>query len=335
MASNTQPTYTYSALPTSSSIRLLGLPAFDPSEHVKTSTGEPLIRLTLETVDLDTNPKFTALPWHILVNGSHVSVSKSLYEFLRQLYPLSEDVNQPPSQGNRKTGLMAAVKEGVPIEVKNYLYGGADVNAADDQGRSALHYATARGDPRLVRLLVEVGADPSKVDEHRKTAVDYAEEEKVERVMDALRTPSRPKLIERKPPPWSLPNRHIWIDAVCINQGDIAKRNAQVAMMSRIYSQAACVLVWLGPHDSLTRLVHEQVWRICTCSDKAAFTDEDRAAFDKWFEQIHKQEPILPKREDRPDEDLDTVDVKANAIQNFFNRAWFQRVWVNPGVNVE
>lgn len=46
--------------------------------------------------------------------------------------------------------------------------------------------------------------------------------------------------------------RLFWIDAICINQQDIEERSHQVNMMKEIFSQAALVLVWLGPeeHDS-------------------------------------------------------------------------------------
>ncbi len=37
-----------------------------------------------------------------------------------------------------------------------------------------------------------------------------------------------------------------WIDAVCINQDDVAERNSQVALMRRIYASATKVQVWLG-----------------------------------------------------------------------------------------
>ncbi|KAF2461212.1 heterokaryon incompatibility, partial [Lineolata rhizophorae] len=40
--------------------------------------------------------------------------------------------------------------------------------------------------------------------------------------------------------------RILWVDAVCINQGNIAERDAQVRMMGDIYRMAARVLVWLG-----------------------------------------------------------------------------------------
>ncbi|KAG6359365.1 hypothetical protein INS49_012886 [Diaporthe citri] len=39
--------------------------------------------------------------------------------------------------------------------------------------------------------------------------------------------------------------RAIWIDAICINQADLAERSAQVLLMQHIYSMASGVVVWL------------------------------------------------------------------------------------------
>ncbi|QGI63959.1 hypothetical protein CEK26_007910 [Fusarium fujikuroi] len=39
----------------------------------------------------------------------------------------------------------------------------------------------------------------------------------------------------------------LWIDQICINQADNKEKGQQVAMMGRVYSSAAQVLVWLGP----------------------------------------------------------------------------------------
>ncbi|GKT61461.1 heterokaryon incompatibility protein [Colletotrichum tofieldiae] len=39
----------------------------------------------------------------------------------------------------------------------------------------------------------------------------------------------------------------IWIDAICINQADIAERSAQVGRMRDIYAAAWQVVIWLGP----------------------------------------------------------------------------------------
>ncbi|KAF5538624.1 HETEROKARYON incompatibility [Fusarium phyllophilum] len=40
--------------------------------------------------------------------------------------------------------------------------------------------------------------------------------------------------------------RIIWIDAICINQGDILEKGQQVQSMAEIYAKASCVVVWLG-----------------------------------------------------------------------------------------
>ncbi|KAH6956195.1 heterokaryon incompatibility protein-domain-containing protein [Fusarium avenaceum] len=42
------------------------------------------------------------------------------------------------------------------------------------------------------------------------------------------------------------PGTSYWIDAICINQKDIAERNRQVRIMHHIYSGAQTVVVWLG-----------------------------------------------------------------------------------------
>ncbi|KAH7137924.1 heterokaryon incompatibility protein-domain-containing protein [Dendryphion nanum] len=52
----------------------------------------------------------------------------------------------------------------------------------------------------------------------------------------------------------------IWVDAVCINQFDIAERSSQVALMAKLYSRAEIVHAWLGCDDDSTeafQLIHE------------------------------------------------------------------------------
>jgi hypothetical protein len=40
--------------------------------------------------------------------------------------------------------------------------------------------------------------------------------------------------------------RTLWVDALCINQTDLAERMHQVSLMGSIYGQASPVVVWLG-----------------------------------------------------------------------------------------
>jgi ankyrin repeat protein len=65
------------------------------------------------------------------------------------------------------TGMLAAVK---------YLVEelGADVNAADHEGKTALHHAAARGDNDMILYLVSKGANVKAVDREGRTTVDMA-----------------------------------------------------------------------------------------------------------------------------------------------------------------
>ena len=40
--------------------------------------------------------------------------------------------------------------------------------------------------------------------------------------------------------------RILWVDAICINQGDLGERSGQIGIMGQIYSRATRVLAWLG-----------------------------------------------------------------------------------------
>jgi hypothetical protein len=65
---------------------------------------------------------------------------------------------------------------------------------------------------------------------------------------DQLITPNSATLhIALKHLRYASKKRKIWIDAISINQADIAERNHQVAMRRKVYENAMRVIVWLGP----------------------------------------------------------------------------------------
>jgi ankyrin repeat protein len=64
-------------------------------------------------------------------------------------------------------GMLAGVKFLVEVA-------GADVNARDHEGNSAVHHAAARGDLEMVKYLVAKGADPLVVNREGQTTVDLA-----------------------------------------------------------------------------------------------------------------------------------------------------------------
>lgn len=90
---------------------------------------------------------------------------------------------------------------------------GFDPHEKDSQGLTAIDYATKHGHPIIARLMVDEY-------DNSQTATENT--------------------------------RLIWIDAVCINQEDLAERSSQVQMMGEIYSKADRVNVWLGVADFLS-----------------------------------------------------------------------------------
>src|ERR1051326_621324 len=87
--------------------------------------------------------------------------------------------------------------------------------------------------------------------------------------------------------------RIIWVDALCIDQGNKEERNQQVQIMAMIYAKSARVIVWLGD----------------------ATVDSDQA-----LEKIREAS-----------DDLSTWSSRSPSIQQpilaLLQRPWFQRVW--------
>jgi len=132
-----------------------------------------------------------------------------------------------------------------------------------------------------------------------------------------------------------------WIDQICINQEDIDEKSHQVRLMTRIYSRAACTVVWLAPP-----------------SPNLAADGNDYVRAAEFASQIYRIgqnhttlsfRPILQQAKLRPDgwsgrlptaralqtpADLEKLglppltDYRWGALCNFFSAPWFSRVWV-------
>ncbi len=83
-------------------------------------------------------------------------------------------------------------------------------------------------------------------------------------------------------------SRHVeeplWVDAVCINQGDLQEKNHQIQIMRPIYQQAFAVFAWLGEADDDTHLamqlidaVGSDILGIDTTSDESATRADSQA----------------------------------------------------------
>ena len=105
--------------------------------------------------------------------------------------------------------------------------------------------------------------------------------------------------------------KDFWIDAICINQKDLAERNQQVQKMGTIYSYASMVYAWLGSEDSETRVAFE------TMDHTARLCDLDAAGVCATHKLRAEHRELLPL-------DQSAVDV----VHSILSRVYFSRAWI-------
>jgi hypothetical protein len=88
------------------------------------------------------------------------------YVFFRRIYTKSPD--------DFRVQTPEEVRQEVLDMVKLELEAGADVNAADKEGDTALHVAAAKGLDPVVKLLADSGANVNAKDGRRQTPLDLA-----------------------------------------------------------------------------------------------------------------------------------------------------------------
>lgn len=106
---------------------------------------------------------------------------------------------------------------------------------------------------------------------------------------------------------------HFWIDAICINQDDDDERSHQVNLMARIFSEAKCVIAWLGPNS------YDSALGICAlATGQTEHSTED-------VRDVHMsrsdQESVLR-------EGSKVKEALQRAVQKMLKRSYWGRMWV-------
>ncbi|KAF2023074.1 HET-domain-containing protein, partial [Setomelanomma holmii] len=97
----------------------------------------------------------------------------------------------------------------------------------------------------------------------------------------------------------------IWVDALCINQEDLAERARQVSHMDEVYRRASLVWVWLGDSDPFSGLAFDGLHSL------GQHLDWDGA---------------VPQR--HLEKELDRHPQRWRAISELLYRPWFRRMWI-------
>jgi hypothetical protein len=114
----------------------------------------------------------------------------------------------------------------------------------------------------------------------------------------------------------------VWIDAICINQQDLDERSQQIQIMSKIYSGAQHVIVYLGGEADGSQNVPTLCTQIMTaCLFRGRSGTDAAAMLEAPLEPIGMEElraAGLP----------DVGDPAWDQLQAFCRRPWFVRKWV-------
>lgn len=117
-------------------------------------------------------------------------------------------------------------------------------------------------------------------------------------------------------------SRSLWIDAICINQGDLKERSEQVGRMADIYRRASSVLMWLGDDYGANsiRLAFESM------EDMVRVHEEIRR------EPVETSFLLTPmwehaKAKEMTRRVLEKEDV-SNGFEDLHNRQYFTRAWI-------
>ncbi|KJJ30362.1 hypothetical protein AFLA70_289g001570 [Aspergillus flavus AF70] len=331
-------TFEYESLPTPTSIRVVTLLH---GESEITVFGVPLIPLSIQIVDLNDNPRFQALSYTwgspfppelersknygpknkfpVAINGQISFLTRNLFEFLQRLKTEELNVDRRTKPYN-KTRLIEAAEAGSVNDVYFWMARGADLAAQDMFGETALHYAAENGYFEVVKILVEAGSDVQRRDSSRRTPLDCAKmrkRRKYAEVIEYLERPDIHHIVGSKPRPLSpMDSQQFWIDAICINQDDIAERNAQVAIMSMIYTKSSGVFVWLGVDDESTMRAAE------------ATHLPSQEGMDMWYNDVLNNHVMEDPETRVAKQGSNEAALKYQAVVNLFRRTWFQRVWI-------
>ncbi|KAF1830322.1 HET-domain-containing protein [Decorospora gaudefroyi] len=107
-------------------------------------------------------------------------------------------------------------------------------------------------------------------------------------------------------------DRVLWVDAICIDQGNERERGHQVQQMCKIYSQAEEVIVWLGQATEETNILMDSLRRLEECSSMHGHRHWDLAQWTTFWLLVPQDPGIEPRK----------------GLELLLKRPWFSRVWI-------
>ncbi|KAK6225481.1 HET domain-containing protein [Colletotrichum tabaci] len=112
--------------------------------------------------------------------------------------------------------------------------------------------------------------------------------------------------------------RILWVDAVCIDQSNVAERGHQVGQMGDVYREAEQVLIWLGPSSYEIKILMDFL--------RALYRDTSRRKDAGDLSQA--QENWLSTQQDTGSGRAALDDIRRQGLTSLLEEPWFTRVWI-------
>lgn len=118
-------------------------------------------------------------------------------------------------------------------------------------------------------------------------------------------------------------SRTLWVDAICIDQSNLAERSYQVTLMSDIYRAACQVIAWIGPEEDDSFHAFNAMHFIGSSIDV------------DWISRSFVPKAAVKNSPASTIEALQNYrfrDKEANAVNRLLHRQWFERLWIRQEI---
>ncbi|KAJ9633664.1 hypothetical protein H2199_009292 [Coniosporium tulheliwenetii] len=119
-------------------------------------------------------------------------------------------------------------------------------------------------------------------------------------------------------------DRILWVDAICIDQGNLQERGHQIKQMTNIYKEAEQVVIWLGPATDETDLIIDSTKRLQEAIVKVE--GDWRRSAELWMDAGLVLRPTLSRGSHA--EWNDQWHAQRMGLEALLKRPWFRRIWV-------
>ncbi|RBR16525.1 uncharacterized protein FIESC28_06934 [Fusarium coffeatum] len=119
-------------------------------------------------------------------------------------------------------------------------------------------------------------------------------------------------------------SRHLWIDAVCINQSDDHERNQQVGIMGEIFRTADKVIMWLGEETKFMAQAFEELPMIAKAQRKL-LQEAGELAVDGESSEGDEDHGIMLQR-------MSTNEYIVGAFEDLMGLTYWTRAWILPEI---